>query len=117
MRNPGPSGRGFRFEGNRQNPGKIAPDVNLQLAGLGGEHDLLHQGTQNLARLKPGCLGIILQRRVESADLFTVERRHLGMEKWRRSLGISQLPLKLSLPMFELDHLGVDLVRCSALEN
>ena len=30
LRNPGPSGRGFRFEGNRQNPGEMALDVNPQ---------------------------------------------------------------------------------------
>lgn len=39
------------------------------------------------------------------------------MEKGRRDLGIGQLPLKCSLSVFELDHLGVDRVRRSALEN
>ena len=43
----------------KQNPGKIAPDVNPQLAGLGREQDLLHQGPQNLPSLKPRCLSII----------------------------------------------------------
>src|SRR5882757_10065961 len=45
---------------------------------------------------------------MESTDLFTAERRHLGMEQGRRDLGIGHLPLKLGLSSFNLDHLGVD---------
>jgi len=60
LRNPGPSGRGFRFEGNCQDSGEIAPDVDLQLAGLRGKDDFLHERTQDLAGLEPRCRGIIL---------------------------------------------------------
>ena len=34
---PVPSGRGFRFERNREYSGEITPDVDLQVAGPGRE--------------------------------------------------------------------------------
>ncbi|WP_246175266.1 hypothetical protein [Bradyrhizobium paxllaeri] len=54
---------------------------------------------------------------MEGADLFPVERRHLGMKKGRRHLCIGELLLKLCLPALKLDHLGVDPVRRAALED
>jgi len=56
LRNSGPSGRGFRFEGNRQDSGEVAPNVDLQFAGLRRKDDFLHKRTQDLAGLEPGCL-------------------------------------------------------------
>jgi hypothetical protein len=49
-----------RFDGNRQHSSEIAPEVNLQLAGLRRKDDFLHKQAQDLAGLEPGCLGIIL---------------------------------------------------------
>jgi hypothetical protein len=49
--------------GVRNDSSEIALDVDLQFAGLGSENDLLHVGTQDLASLQPGCLGISTLRR------------------------------------------------------
>ncbi|WP_346656092.1 hypothetical protein [Bradyrhizobium sp. dw_78] len=54
---------------------------------------------------------------MKGADLFAVERRHLGMKKGRWHLCLGELLLKLGFPALKLDHLGVNSVRRSALED
>ena len=81
---PGFGSRGSRSDGDGQNAGEVAADVDLQLTAVRREDALLHQRAQYLAGLQPLGIGLLLQRVMEFRDLGTVEGGHLRMEqRWR----------------------------------
>ena len=81
LRSPGACGRGFAFEGNRKDSSEIAPDVDLQLAVLRRQYNLLDRRPQDLAGLEPLRLRFLLQGTVKLGHLDAVEIGHLRMQK------------------------------------
>ncbi|WP_246763238.1 hypothetical protein [Rhizobium sp. 007] len=62
----------FAFEGKRKDPGKIAANVDLNLAVGWRQHDLIHQRAQDVGRLDPLLFLVVLQGFVELLDPLTV---------------------------------------------